>query len=178
MDDESGRIFPQGFAARNHGRIDGVAVNARRLVRIDGYRFPKERIFLLQDEDKALELFEWLFRHADVRRPVIVYNDESFDLHRAGRVDYRFKRIIQMGREKGLGHITINQRPANIDVTLRSESDNLYIGQLHNPDDRKRVAECANVADQKALHTPLPRHEWLYVNQHNRAHNLRFTIAV
>jgi hypothetical protein len=178
LEEESGRLFPQGAKARNHGKVDGVAVNARLLVRADGYRFPKERVFLIQDVGKALDLFAHLFAHADVRAPVLIYNDESFDMHnRIGQVHPLFKRITQMGREKGLGAVTINQRPAALDTTFRSESDQLYIGQLHNPDDRKRIAEHANVDDQRALRVPLPRHVFQYVNQHDRARNLRFRIA-
>ena len=147
--DDSAFLFPEGVSAKNHGRVNGVSVNARLLTSVPLF-VPKEPVvYLIHSQGLALRMFDWLFKHSNVRRPVLIYNDESLDIHRGNLVDYRFKRIIQMGREKGLGHVTINQRPKRIDTTLISESDRLYVGNLNNVNDRIALAETANLRDAK-----------------------------
>lgn len=176
---ETGRIFPFGFTARRHTRVDGVTVNAVHIRGLVGYRWPKdETVFLIQDEDKALEAFEWLYRNHDVRKPILIYNDESFDIHnKAGLVDPSFRKIIQMGREKGLGHITINQRPARIDRTLITESDYLYVGRLNSLSDRKRISEEANILNQRDLWQPMPKRCFWFIDQAGGRSGERFTIT-
>lgn len=122
-------------------------------------------------------MFEWAFTNADVRRPILFYNDESMDLHRNGVVDYRFKRIIQMGREKGLGHITINQRPKRIDVTLISESERIYVGTLHNINDRKALYETVAIPDAKRLLEPMDPHVFWMIDQKEPRNSHRFMLG-
>lgn len=174
---KTGRVFPEGTTARNHGRVDGVSVNARLLRDVDGYRWENDRIFLVQDHAKTLELYSYLFEHADVRQPVMVYNDESFDMHRAGQVDWRFRRLVQMGREKGIGHITVNQRPKRIDVTLISESERLYVGTLHNVNDRKALADTVSVPNAKELLVPMPQHVFWMIDQSRPENSVKFRIT-
>jgi len=169
-------LFPEGYGSRNHGRIEGVATSAR-LLSVVPRRGKLEGCVLIHDLGTALELFDYAFEHADVRKPVLFYNDESMDLHRNGMVDYRFKRIVQMGREKGLGHITINQRPKRIDVTLISESERIYIGTLHNINDRRALYETVAIADAKRLLEPMPAHVFWMVDQKDPANSRRFTLG-
>lgn len=173
---EGTRLFPAGFGSKPHGRIEGVGTTARLLGttpkfgRLSG-------VILIHDLGAALDVFERVFDESDVRRPVLLYNDESMDFHRNGLVDYRFKRIIQMGREKGLGHITINQRPKRIDVTLISESERLYIGTLHNINDRRALFETVALPDAKRLLEPMPEHTFWMIDQAHAENSKRFTLG-
>jgi len=164
-DEESGLVFPDGVTAVNHGRIDGVTVNARLIRDPYGFRFKGERTFLVQGVEKTFELFDWLFHNADVRIPTLLFNDESFDFMRGVRADPSFRRIVQLGRELGIGHVTINQRPSWIDATLLSESERLYVGSLNYAGDRKKVAEIAAIEDARRLLSPLRRRHFLMVDQ-------------
>lgn len=170
-------IFPDGTTARNHGRVEGVTVNGYLLKTFDGYRRHNASVFVIQDVGLALQTFDRLFKKSDVRKPVMIYNDESMDFHRNGLVDYRFKRIIQMGREKGLGHITINQRPKRIDTTLISESERLYVGTLHNINDRKALEETVSIPNSKNLLIPMERHVFWMIDQVKPEFSMRFRIA-
>jgi len=173
---DTGRIFPEGVTARNHGRIDGVAVNGRLLVNADGYRWPHDRIFVVQDLRKTLHLFDWLFDKSDVREPVMIYNDESLDMHRNNQMDWRMGRIVQMGREKGIGHMTVSQRPKRIDMRFISESERLYVGTLHNVNDRKALADTVSVPDAKRLLVPMERHVFWMIDQADPSNSQRFMV--
>lgn len=174
---EDGSLFPEGYTARNHGRIEGVATSAR-LVRVINRRLLQPGAYLIHSLGDALMLYGYLFQHADVRRPVMLYNDESMDQHKNGLLDYRMKRVIQMGREKGMGHITLNQRPKRIDVTLISESERLYVGTLHNVNDRKALADTVAVPDARRLLTAMPMHQFWMIDQVHPERSKRFTLKL
>jgi len=55
-DEESGLVFPDGVTAVNHGRIDGVTVNARLIRDPYGFRF-KENEHFWSKEWKRLSNF-------------------------------------------------------------------------------------------------------------------------
>lgn len=182
-DNDSTRLFPDGPTARIHGRVEGVAVNAVLLRNPYGFRWDHERCFLVQDWDKITETLDYLWANHDVRRPVMVYNDESLELHNeAARIHPSMRRLIQMGREKGLGHITISQRPMGIGKTLRTETDKLFIGCLFDPGDLKAVSSLANVPPEgngitkRSLLAPVRQRYFTYIDQHDQSKNRVFTV--
>lgn len=156
-------LFPEGYDAKVHGRIASVSVCARL------YRaFMQSRtggVFLVQDVGQALELFQTLFERGDYAQPSLIYNDESLELHSNGLVDYRMRRINQEGRERGLGQITLTQRPKRIDQTFITESERVYIGRLTRKDDRKVMADNVVMDDNGGLMTPLDRHHFAMIDQ-------------
>lgn len=174
---ENPLIFPEGTTAKNHGRVEGVTVNGKLYRGRIGDRRQEISVYVVQDVGVALELYDKLFKEADVRYPVMIYNDESMDLHRSGLLDYRFKRIVQMGREKGIGHITINQRPKRIDVTLISESERLYVGTLHNINDRRALSETVSIPEAKKLLTPMGRHVFWMIDQVHPERSIKVRLA-
>jgi hypothetical protein len=88
----------------------------------------------------------------------MLYFDESVDYIKGQWIHPDFERIIKMGREKGIGHLTINQRPVNVPAILLSESERLYIMRLGNNRDRERIVDVASVPNAKRFDTPLPRY--------------------
>lgn len=171
QDDYTGPIFPDGPASQNFGRRDGVAVVGDFLTKA---RTPPDRgpaVFVVQDEASIHELCEWLYKHATVRRPSLLFADESFDLVSRRQHD-PFRRLIQQGREIGVGSVVINQRPANIDQTWITESQQLYVGRLTKPEDRDRMVKASAVEQAwPILAKPIPKFQWVYIDQENE----RFT---
>jgi hypothetical protein len=154
---ESPLIFPQGVKSTNHGRTEGVTVNARLLKRHNAFRYG-DTVFLIQSYGETTELLDWVWKRHDVRRPTMLYFDESVDYIKGQWIHPYFERIVKMGREKGIGHFTINQRPVSVPPILLSESERLYIMRLGNDRDRERIYEVASVPDAKRFRTPLKRY--------------------
>lgn len=172
------RLFPRGAAATNHGKTDGVSVCAYLLRDEDGYNKPHDRTFLIQSHAKSLEFFSHIFEAADVRRPTLLYMDETHDYFRGGRADYRLRRIIQMGRERGIGVILINQLLRFIDTTFVSESERIFVGTLHHINDRKRLAETVAIPEPKRLLVPMDARIFWMIDQATPANSLKFTVKV
>jgi energy-coupling factor transporter ATP-binding protein EcfA2 len=59
--------------------------------------------------------------------PRVVWLDESFGPTRAGYAPQALRFIVQQGREVGVGLIACSQRPVNIEATLRTEAEHLFI---------------------------------------------------
>lgn len=171
-------LFPDGFAARVHGKREGVAVHGDYM---DRPRRPPEgesAVYVVQDEEVQHALYDWLYEHSDVRRPSLLYLDESFDLQKATRADPSFRRLLQQGREIGVGAWVINQRPKWIDATFITEAQHLFIGRLARLDDRKALADA--VMDEQAADEvlePLPPYWWLWIDQSaHPSRYVRFTL--
>ena len=141
---EGNLIFPDGVKAVNHGRMDGVTVNARKLDHADSFRFGGN-VFLIQDFDEVIKLLDWVWKHQDVRKPTMLYFDESVDYVSGNYIHPALERIIKMGREKGIGHLTINQRPKLVPQILLSESERMYIMRLNNNYDRRRIVDVLSI---------------------------------
>ena len=154
---DSSLLFPDGVKAINHGRMDGVTVNARFLEHADDFRFG-DTCFVIQNQDEVSKLLDWVWKHHDVRQPKLLYFDESVDYGSSRYIDPGLKRIIQMGREKGIGHLTINQRPKDIPQIFLSESERLYVMYLGDDYDRKRIVDVINVPDKKQFERPMPQY--------------------
>lgn len=101
--------------------------------------------------DDDLDFYHEWFRRAFIAADCIVYIDELLGVVKSS-VDLPkwLKAIYTRGREpiysKGkvvrgnIGVIACTQRPAHIPVFCMTESEEFFIFQLQNPDDRKKVA--------------------------------------
>lgn len=174
----STKIFPDGFIATNHGRRDGVAVYAQNLRFADELRSKKQKVFICQDPDECIGLFSWMFTNHDIRkRKMLCYLDESFDFVKNVRANPELRKLIQMGRELGIGMVIVNQRPSYIDATFISEANRLYIGTLHNSNDRKRLAETVAIPRAKELLVPMEKHTFWMINQNKPEGSFQFRLV-
>ena len=177
-EEESPRLFPEGFTAINHGRRDGVSVHAHLLRFAEELRPRKQKVFLCQDPEECNNLFSWMFINHDIRkRKMLCYLDESFDFVKNVRAQPELRKLIQMGRELGIGLVIVNQRPSYIDATFISEANRLYIGTLHNSNDRKRLADTVAIPNAKELLVPMQKHTFWMVNQNKPEGSFQFRLV-
>jgi hypothetical protein len=175
-DDEA--LFPWGFRERPFGRRTKVPVQARLLHKATGYRHRADTAFIVPAE-AGDELFAWLYEHADVRKPAMVYIDESVDFMAMHRAMYSLRRLVQQGREIGVGLVIVHQRPAWIDQTFFSESQRIICGSLYQPDDLKRMMDqCRKPSLRKVLATTLPARTWAYLDQQTPANSRLFKFVL
>lgn len=86
------------------------------------------------DLDRAVGL---AFRH----RRSMLWVDEVGELTRTGKTSPNFARVLQQGRHRDLTLICCGPRPIAIDPLVVSQADYVYVFQLPNPADRRRVAD-------------------------------------
>ena len=86
------------------------------------------------DLDRACGL---AFRH----RRSMLWVDEVDELTSAGKTAPNFARILKQGRHRDITLLCCGPRPMNIDPLVVAQADYLYVFQLPNPADRRRVAD-------------------------------------
>lgn len=86
------------------------------------------------DLDRACGL---AFRH----RRVMLWIDEVGELTRTGKTAPNFARILQQGRHRDITLLCCGPRPMTIDPLVVAQADYVYVFQLPNPADRRRVAD-------------------------------------
>ena len=177
-DNDHARLFPYGTHATIMGRREGVIVNGKLGNHPAQWIMPRGGVRIIQDEESAEYFCEWIFNHHDIRRPVLIYFDETFDIMGSGhRANPALRRIIQMGRELGIGLLLINQRPSWIDRTFMTEADVIYYGQLHSRNDRLYVLEETAVREKFGIDdSPVPPFCWWKINQKNPDESFYFTL--
>jgi len=57
------------------------------------------------------------------------------------------ERLVSRGRNKGLGVVLVSQRAATIDKDVLTQIDNLFVGRLLSPQDRKALGEWVEAWD-------------------------------
>ena len=141
-----GSLFPEGY--------DSTVIGRRNLVPIIGSpitkgREPKrnEGVLVITENSDALRFFDWLLENSDVRTPSLVCMDESIEVMHGVQAHKSFRRVTQLGRERGIGCIILNQRPTYIDGTWLSESQNVYCGTLIKANDIRRVIDNVKAPD-------------------------------
>ncbi len=177
---KNGVLYPEGTEARVHGNRKGVTINARFIHDVDGFRYPNEQVFLVQDHEKSLELLDWLYKNPNVYRTALVILDESFDFFPGVRAHPSLRRLIQQGRELSTGIWIINQRPAWIDQTLFSETERMYIGRLFHEKDRKRIFENSPMPKERSLQLlePMPKFSWFLLDKEEPALSFPFKLRL
>jgi hypothetical protein len=177
-EDHPARLFPDGYTASPHGRREGVSVAAEPLHEVGAWHM-RHPVLVVQDDDRALDAMSWLYRHADVRKPWMVYVDEAHHFQSIqGRAFGPLGTLISEGREIGIGLIAIHQRPRRLDVGHISEAQRLYIGTLHNADDRIHLARTVALPNPERLREPMPLHTFMLANQTHPAQSFMFKIGV
>lgn len=107
------------------------------------------------------EFFEQCWRW---RSPLVAI-DEIFDLCPRGRAEYWLSKCVKQGRSRGLTIWFGMQRPAFVPLELLSESKHFFVGGLQLPQDRKRMAQVANV---ELLNLELPPYDFRYCSTIDR----------
>ncbi|PWT73351.1 MAG: hypothetical protein C5B59_13680 [Bacteroidetes bacterium] len=161
-------LFPDGYDSIVHGR--------RRVVPVIGSvmgkpRTPKEGegVLVVRENSDALRFFDWLLEHSDVNHPSLVCMDESIEVMHGVQAHKSFRRITQMGRERGIGCIILNQRPTYIDGTWLSESQYVYCGTLIKANDIRRVIDNVKAPDaEEKLLSIENDHEFVQFDQKGR----------
>jgi DNA helicase HerA-like ATPase len=73
--------------------------------------------------------------------PTVVGIDEAYMLHRSGRAGPGLTGLLTRGRSKGISTILASQRPKWLSRFCLTEATVIYVFQLIDTDDRKRIAE-------------------------------------
>lgn len=71
----------------------------------------------------------------------MVLVDEAHEAIPAGKTPPHSRRALRQGRHRDLSSIWVTPRPKTIDPLAIANADIVYVFDLRNPDDRKRVAE-------------------------------------
>lgn len=111
---------------------------------------------------------EW-FRRAFIAADCVVYIDELLGVLRSPQdLPMWLKYLYTRGREPvykrgrivsgNIGIVASTQRPSHIPVFCMTESENFFIFQLQNPDDRKKVADYTS----PEISAPIPDEHGFY----------------
>ncbi len=110
----------------------------------------------LDDLDRAVGL-------ALRRRGSLVWIDEIGVLSRANRTGPNLRRLLHQGRHERMTAVFCGPRPVDIDPLVISQSDYVFVFELPNPADRRRVADVCGIDPKTmdaAVHA-LGEHEFL-----------------
>lgn len=75
------------------------------------------------------------------------------------------KNLLFIGRHKGVSVMAITQRPAQLNKSILSQSSHVYVGQLHEKNDLRSVADFLNEDTDKLIQ--LPKRHFLYFSPEN-----------
>lgn len=167
-------LFPDGIKARLVGKRIGVPTGGIVVKGNPGFRSRNHRIWVAQGVGDILQLCNWLYDHADARKPTLVFADETYDLMAGSTAAFPLERLMKEGRELNVSSLTISQRPRRISRSMLTESELLAVGHLRHKDDMKYLRDNVN-EDIRAV---APRH-WELVDQETGdiAHNIRLNIT-
>lgn len=166
---------------------DYLLARANHIVRLDpkhGYRMSKtkadqpERTPVITDDFRVLVKHQgpepityqpslWECQHLERfwdwiwwREQTILYVDEVLMVvPSAQRLPVGLARLIQQGRQRGIGTWTATQRPSRIPIPLLSESEHHFVFRLRHPSDLRRMAEYTDPAVEER---PVSGHDFYY----------------
>lgn len=176
----AGELLPEGVNFRIIGRREVLPV-AGALRRHFGLRDRLRHggVWIVQERESMEELYDWLYKNAGARYPTWVVADETFDMQKGVRADRGFRRLIQEGRQLGIGMIMINQRPVWIDKAMLSETQYFYIGRLGYGEDRQFLVKSLPDRYRPLLIEEPARHSWAFIDrldpERSRVFSLRVT---
>ena len=123
------------------GRIPVITDDYRVVVKHEG---PEPLVYqppTLTPESVESQL-RWFWDWVWWREQTIVYVDElTMVIPSAQRLPYGLARLIQQGRQKGIGTWCATQRPSRIPIPVLSESEHHCVFRLRHPADLRRMAE-------------------------------------
>ncbi len=120
---------------------------------LGGFRQPEE------PQVVALALLDYLWRHREERRPVLIVIDEAHNvcnpnpmtrLERA--LTERIVQIAAEGRKFGLWLLLSTQRPSKVHPNVLSQCDNLGLMKMGSPRDLAELEEYFGYASPELLH--------------------------
>lgn len=76
-----------------------------------------------------------------------------------------FKNLLFIGRHKGVSIMAITQRPAQLNKSILSQSSHVFVGQLHEKNDLRSVADFLNEDTDKLIQ--MPKRHFLYFSPEN-----------
>lgn len=144
--ERTGSLFPGGWGAAIYKRREGTAVAAQLVTNPGAIRIGGNGVYVIKSRDVAWALIEHLFRKADMRRKNMLWFDELLPFcSRQGLLDPPVQKVLQLGRERGIGAVAISQRAIWLDGRIAATSGRWYIGSLETRDDLERIADLKGV---------------------------------
>lgn len=114
----------------------------------------------LQDMDAMTGL---AYTHSDNPRPCMLVVHEIGRVAPANRTPPNMRRVLNHSRHRTLTVVLCGPRPQTVDPLVLAQCDVVYVFELQNPADRRRIAESIgwNPQDFDAQVDDLGRHEYL-----------------
>lgn len=110
-----------------------------------------------EDFDSIDKFFYWCY----ARRNCTVYVDEVYSVTPSALKMTKYHRaLLTRGRERGIATFSSTQRPANVPLTIFSESEHYYVFTLNQAVDRERVERNTAVSAEQIDN--LGEHDFLY----------------
>jgi DNA helicase HerA-like ATPase len=82
-----------------------------------------------------LDAYDRLYAVVFDAGPRVVWLDEAPDAAPASGAPRNLLRVLKQGRARGIGHIACSQRPVDLAVPVRSESEHVFAFDTQNPAD-------------------------------------------
>lgn len=114
----------------------------------------------LEDMDAAVAL---AYQHSDNPQPCMLVIHEIGRVAPANRTPPHMRRVLNHSRHRRLTMVYAGPRPQTIDPLVLAQADVLYVFELQNPADRRRIAESIgwDPRDFDAAVDELRAHEYL-----------------
>lgn len=114
-----------------------------------------------------LDAIDRVYRWAFTTFPRYVWADEAGYIAPARSTSAGVRTLIAQGRKRSIGHLACHTRPREVDPGLISNAAHVFVFDIPNPDDRRRVAELSGVppATLDAELRRLPEFGFLWYDQ-------------
>lgn len=124
-------------------------------------------------DTEDLDAYDVLYQQAYDRRRCWILCDEALDVFPVNKKGGARRKVLTQGRKLQIGHWANTQRPVDINVYLRSESEHFFVWTLQNTDDRVAVAKGIGI-DRPVLERALDaREDPDFVHYPSRTRKLR-----
>jgi len=90
-----------------------------------------------QNRDSLNDFFEWIFRRGNT----VLWIDELMSIGTVNSYPDKLKKLMTMGRSKGIGVWCCTQRPSEIPTITLANSRHFFVFDLSLPQDHKRMVE-------------------------------------
>lgn len=176
-----GSLFPGGWGASIYKKRLGTAIRAQLVSDVNAPRLGGNGVYVIKSRAAAWALIERLFAKADYAKKNMLWFDELLPFcSRQGVLDPPVQRVLQLGRERGIGAVAISQRAIWLDGRIASQSGRWYIGALETRDDLERIADLKGIP---GIDTKRERMEFWTVDDYqfrvyDRQHGINLTMKI